>query len=259
MSHQSNSAAGVPRQRVAQPSAAGDSGVDATSTPQSASLDVEATGQTKGYNRFLRLVADAVKFRRRKIAVNTEDDGRIPWSVKLPYAFPQFSLTSLTMLIGIHGTIFYTKIGADVAFIAFFTALARSFDVVTDPVMGYVSDKTRTKWGRRRPYMFGACLFYALCFIMLFSPPKTDSACRARLACHSLRPHPLSIHRLFRRCDLVWYLLHYLLPLRHHWKCPLRSCARSRLGRCACLTRLRWCPTCTERAWPGAIGRCLGT
>lgn len=176
MSHQSNSAAGVPRQRVTQPSAAADGGVDATSTPQSTSLDVEATGQTKGYNRFLRLVADAVKFRRRKIAVNTEDDGRIPWSVKLPYAFPQFSLTSLTMLIGIHGTIFYTKIGADVAFIAFFTALARSFDVVTDPVMGYVSDKTRTKWGRRRPYMFGACLFYALCFIMLFSPPKTDSS-----------------------------------------------------------------------------------
>jgi len=128
------------------------------------------------YRQFLSFVADAVKFRRRKLAPNAEDDGRIPWSTKIPYALPQFSLTSLTMLIGIHGTLFYTKIGANVAFIAFFTALARSFDVVTDPVMGYFSDKTRTRWGRRRPYMAGACLFYSLCFILLFNPPKFESA-----------------------------------------------------------------------------------
>ena len=139
------------------------------------------------YKVFVKFVADAVKFRRSKLAVNAQEDGRIPWGTKLPYALPQFSLTSLTMLIGIHGTLFYTKVGADVAFIAFFTALARSFDVVTDPVMGYFSDKTRTKHGRRRPYMLGACPFYALCFILLFSPPAFESTLRPRALWRSTR------------------------------------------------------------------------
>lgn len=145
-------------------------------TPFGADPETGVGAVTAKYARFLRFVGEAVLLRRKKLAVNAKEDGRIPWSTKLPYALPQFSLTSLTMLIGIHGTIFYTKIGADVAFIAFFTALARSFDVVTDPVMGYVSDKTRTRWGRRRPYMLGGCAFYALCFILLFSPPAFEGS-----------------------------------------------------------------------------------
>lgn len=106
-----------------------------------------------------------------------QSNGHIPFGIKLSYALPQFSLTSLTMLIGIHGTLFYTQIGANVALIAFFTALARSFDVITDPVMGYMSDKTRTKYGRRRPYMVLGSWGYALMFILLFSPPLFESAC----------------------------------------------------------------------------------
>lgn len=134
------------------------------------------TGQGMSHNAFIKFVTEAVRFRRRKIAVNADaSSGRIPWSTKITYALPQFSLTSLTMLIGIHGTIFFTKLGADVAFIAFFTALARSFDVLTDPLMGYISDKTRTKWGRRRPYMFFGCFFYSLMFILLFNPPAFES------------------------------------------------------------------------------------
>lgn len=107
--------------------------------------------------------------------------GALPLWKKVIYGAPQFSMSSLTMLISIHGTIFFTKIGAQVAFIAFFTALARSFDVITDPVMGYISDVTRTKWGRRRPFMFGGCFFYAFLFVMLFSPPTALSGTQVAL------------------------------------------------------------------------------
>jgi Na+/melibiose symporter-like transporter len=90
---------------------------------------------------------------------------------KLAYAAPAFSITSLTMLISIHGTLFFTKLGAKVAFLGFFTAIARTFDVITDPLMGYISDNSKLEFGRRRPFMLGGCWFYALFFVLLMSPP----------------------------------------------------------------------------------------
>jgi GPH family glycoside/pentoside/hexuronide:cation symporter len=49
--------------------------------------------------------------------------------------------------------------------------LGKLWDAVTDPVMGYVSDTTRSRWGRRRPYVAGSAVPLALCFFLLFSPP----------------------------------------------------------------------------------------
>lgn len=48
--------------------------------------------------------------------------------------------------------------------------IAKIWDAVTDPVMGIISDNTRTKWGRRRPYLFagGICLVFS--FGLLFLP-----------------------------------------------------------------------------------------
>lgn len=47
----------------------------------------------------------------------------------------------------------------------------RVWDAVSDPAMGQISDRTRTRWGRRRPYLlFGAPVFAFLTFLM-FAPP----------------------------------------------------------------------------------------
>eukprot|EP00638_Chattonella_subsalsa_P000303 CAMPEP_0117738550 /NCGR_PEP_ID=MMETSP0947-20121206/3200_1 /TAXON_ID=44440 /ORGANISM="Chattonella subsalsa, Strain CCMP2191" /LENGTH=925 /DNA_ID=CAMNT_0005554269 /DNA_START=157 /DNA_END=2935 /DNA_ORIENTATION=- len=114
-----------------------------------------------------RFVRRALLARRMLYPQVRTDSGKLPFWTKLVYAAPALALTSLTMLISIHGTIFFTKIGAKVAFLAFFTALARSFDVVTDPLMGYFSDGCKLKLGRRRPFMLAGCWFYAGFFILL--------------------------------------------------------------------------------------------
>jgi glycoside/pentoside/hexuronide:cation symporter, GPH family len=53
----------------------------------------------------------------------------------------------------------------------------RVWNVVADPVVGVVSDRTRTRFGRRRPYLLGGAIFWGLCFVVLFNlPPGQASA-----------------------------------------------------------------------------------
>jgi GPH family glycoside/pentoside/hexuronide:cation symporter len=49
---------------------------------------------------------------------------------------------------------------------------AKLLDVFTDPPMGIISDRTRSKLGRRRPYMLGASFFCGLAFAILFNIPE---------------------------------------------------------------------------------------
>ena len=50
-------------------------------------------------------------------------------------------------------------------------AIALSVDAIVDPLVGSLSDGTRTRWGRRHPYMYAAALPMATCFFLLFNPP----------------------------------------------------------------------------------------
>jgi GPH family glycoside/pentoside/hexuronide:cation symporter len=50
-------------------------------------------------------------------------------------------------------------------------AIALVFDAVTDPLAGSLSDKARTRWGRRHPFILAAAIPLALTFYLLFNPP----------------------------------------------------------------------------------------
>jgi GPH family glycoside/pentoside/hexuronide:cation symporter len=61
----------------------------------------------------------------------------------------------------------YTGLDAGLAGLALL--LAKVFDAVSDPVMGYVSDHTKTRWGRRRPWFLIGAIPLSLSFIGMFS------------------------------------------------------------------------------------------
>ena len=44
-------------------------------------------------------------------------------------------------------------------------------DAITDPLVGYYSDRTRSKLGRRHPFMYAAALPVALTYYFLWTPP----------------------------------------------------------------------------------------
>ena len=51
----------------------------------------------------------------------------------------------------------------------------RLFDAITDPIMGFISDNTKSKWGRRRQYVFLGALIMCISFIFMWQLNREDS------------------------------------------------------------------------------------
>jgi len=67
---------------------------------------------------------------------------------------------------------FYSStLGLDLAAVGFILMLARISDVITDPLIGRLSDRTRTRWGRRRPWVAAGVPIMVVSSLMLFAPP----------------------------------------------------------------------------------------
>jgi Na+/melibiose symporter-like transporter len=61
------------------------------------------------------------------------------------------------------------------ALVGLLMALPRFTDAFTDPIMGYISDRTRCKWGRRRPYIFWGALAAGIILALLWQLPAGHS------------------------------------------------------------------------------------
>lgn len=73
-------------------------------------------------------------------------------------------------MINTYLTIFYTDIvGLTAAGISFIMLVARIWDAINDPIMGIIADRTRTRWGKFRPYLMIAPPVLALFNILTFT------------------------------------------------------------------------------------------
>ena len=67
---------------------------------------------------------------------------------------------------------FYTgDMGLSLSAVANIMLLARLFDVITDPLVGHLSDHTRTRWGRRKPWMLASLPLLMIGLYKVFLPP----------------------------------------------------------------------------------------
>ncbi len=70
--------------------------------------------------------------------------------------------------LGIFMFFLLTAFGMDPFLAGLLGGLPRIFDAITDPIMGFISDNTRSKWGRRRPYIFAGAILSGVLFAMLW-------------------------------------------------------------------------------------------
>jgi GPH family glycoside/pentoside/hexuronide:cation symporter len=81
-----------------------------------------------------------------------------------------FSLTGT--IIGAYFAIFLTDVvGINPAIAAVAIFIGRTWDYVNDPLFGHLSDRTRTRWGRRRPFLLFGALPYAIAFALMWLRP----------------------------------------------------------------------------------------
>jgi GPH family glycoside/pentoside/hexuronide:cation symporter len=98
----------------------------------------------------------------------------MPLGARLAYAAPGFAFALVGIPVYVHLPKFYGDVlGVDLAVVGLLILVSRFWDAVTDPAIGYFSDRLRTPWGRRRPFLFAAALPLAVSAGLLMAPPPT--------------------------------------------------------------------------------------
>jgi GPH family glycoside/pentoside/hexuronide:cation symporter len=98
----------------------------------------------------------------------------IPVGLRLAYAGPAFALALIGIPIYVFIPKFYTDVvGVEIAWVGSILLVLRVVDAVTDPLVGSLSDRTRTRFGRRRPWILGGSVPLAVVVLLLFVPPDT--------------------------------------------------------------------------------------
>jgi GPH family glycoside/pentoside/hexuronide:cation symporter len=105
----------------------------------------------------------------------TAPEDRISIPHKLIYGLGGFVNNLLAAASG--GMIIVLNLGLGMSpwLVGLLGALPRLTDALTDPLMGYISDHTRSKWGRRRPYIFGGAIAAGLIYALLWQLPEGRS------------------------------------------------------------------------------------
>lgn len=105
----------------------------------------------------------------------TAPEDRIPFAQKLGYGAGAFVNNLLAGAIGGMMIVLNLGLGMNPALVGLLGAIPRLTDALTDPMMGFLSDHTRSRWGRRRPYIFGGALAVAIAYVLLWQLPAGRS------------------------------------------------------------------------------------
>jgi GPH family glycoside/pentoside/hexuronide:cation symporter len=103
-------------------------------------------------------------------------NARLTAFTKLSYAFPAFALAIVGIPVYVYIPKFYTDtLGVPVATAGVILLAIRLLDAVTDPLIGVVSDRAVSRFGRRRPMILAGAILVSVSILFLFNPPRMSS------------------------------------------------------------------------------------
>lgn len=101
---------------------------------------------------------------------------KIPLWTKIVYGSGDFGYSMTNSIIAAYFLLFLTDVvGMSPATAGIAILIGRTWDYINDPLIGNLSDRTKTRWGRRRPFLLFGALPFAITFAMLwYKPAFTD-------------------------------------------------------------------------------------
>ncbi|MFC7395488.1 glycoside-pentoside-hexuronide (GPH):cation symporter [Scopulibacillus cellulosilyticus] len=102
----------------------------------------------------------------------TTFSGRLSWLERFGYGFGDMSYNIIFQFVNAYLLFYFTDVdGIKPAIIATLFLLVRILDAVCDPLMGFILDKTNTRWGKARPYLLWVALPFAVFTVLCFTTP----------------------------------------------------------------------------------------
>jgi glycoside/pentoside/hexuronide:cation symporter, GPH family len=98
----------------------------------------------------------------------TSPKDRVPILQKAAFGAGNLVNNLLPGALGVFSFFLLTAFGMDPFLAGLLGGLPRLFDAITDPIMGYISDNTQSRYGRRRPYIFAGAILSGVFFILLW-------------------------------------------------------------------------------------------
>ena len=91
---------------------------------------------------------------------------------KIGYGFGDMASSMFWKVFSYYLPFFYSNIfGLRLDQVGLLLVVTRIWDAVSDPMMGIIADRTRSRWGKYRPYLLWMALPFAVCGVFLFTVP----------------------------------------------------------------------------------------
>ena len=102
--------------------------------------------------------------------------GKLPWMTRIAYGLGDTAQNVVWGAMSIL-TFFYTDYaGIDAAMVGMVMLLSRCFDGVSDILMGFIVEKTNSKWGKSRPWILWMSLPFAVTIVLIYAVPQGVSS-----------------------------------------------------------------------------------
>jgi len=109
--------------------------------------------------------------------VSQDNSKPLKRSTLMLFGLPEYAVYLGSIPVGLYLPLVYSKdLGLELADVGLILMLARISDVVTDPLIGFLSDRTKTRFGRRKPWLAGGAVLMMVSAYQLFNPvPPIDN------------------------------------------------------------------------------------
>lgn len=100
---------------------------------------------------------------------------KVPFSTKVAFGMGMLAQQMFPAVLGIFMVVLVQDLGFPGWMWGILFFLPRVFDTLTDPIMGYITDNTKSRWGRRRQYIFVGAIMLGISFIIMWQLHRENS------------------------------------------------------------------------------------